>query len=80
MEWEDGAYSIKNRDHRKPPQYPIRNAVLHGPDDKPATKIAAGVILHDGADAIINRLDRHEHTDESESPGGAVAAQVGQID
>ena len=28
---------------------------LYGPDDKTTTKIAAGVILHDGAEAIIER-------------------------
>jgi hypothetical protein len=38
-----------------PPQYPIGTVALYGPDDKTTTKIAAGVILHDGADAIIKR-------------------------
>src|ERR1700694_1433334 len=28
---------------------------MYGPDDKTTTKIAAGVILHDGAEAIIKR-------------------------
>ncbi len=38
-----------------PPQYPIGTVALYGPDDKTTTKIAAGVILHDGAEAIIKR-------------------------
>jgi SEC-C motif len=41
--------------HRKPPQYPIGTVALYGPDDKTTTKIAAGVILHYGAKAIIER-------------------------
>jgi hypothetical protein len=28
---------------------------MYGPDDKTPTKIAAGVILHDGTEAIIRR-------------------------
>jgi hypothetical protein len=40
---------------RQPPQYPIGTVVLYGPDDKKTTKIAAGVILHVGAEAIIER-------------------------
>jgi hypothetical protein len=38
-----------------PPKYPIGTVALYGPDDKTTTKIAAGVILHDGAKAIIKR-------------------------
>jgi SEC-C motif len=41
--------------HRNPPQYPIGTVALYGPDDKTTTKIAAGVILHEGAEAIIKR-------------------------
>jgi hypothetical protein len=41
--------------HRKPPEYPIGTVAMYGPDDKTTTKIAAGVILHDGAEAIIKR-------------------------
>jgi hypothetical protein len=37
------------------PQYPLGTVALYGPDDKTTTKIAAGVILHDGAEAIIKR-------------------------
>ena len=40
---------------KPPPQYPIGTVALYGPDDKTTTKIAAGVILHDGAEAIIKR-------------------------
>jgi hypothetical protein len=46
---------MKHRKRKKPPQYPIGTVALYGPDDKMTTKIAAGVILHDGADAIIKR-------------------------
>jgi hypothetical protein len=40
---------------RRRPKYPIGTVALYGPDDKTTTKIAAGVILHDGAEAIIKR-------------------------
>ena len=36
-------------------QYPIGTVAMYGPDDKTTTKIAAGVILHDGAEAIMQR-------------------------
>jgi len=35
--------------------YTTGTVALYGPDDKTTTKIAAGVILHDGAGAIIKR-------------------------
>jgi hypothetical protein len=38
-----------------PPQYPIGTVAMYGPDDKTTTKIAAGVILHDGAEPILKR-------------------------
>src|SRR5262249_38702113 len=38
------------------PQYPIGTVALYGPDDKTTTKIAAGVILHDGAEPILVEL------------------------
>jgi hypothetical protein len=41
--------------HKKPPEYPIGTVALYGPDDKRTTKIAAGVIVRDGAEAIIMR-------------------------
>ena len=37
------------------PQYPIGTVALYGPDDKTTTKIAAGVILRDGAEPIMKR-------------------------
>jgi hypothetical protein len=40
---------------RQPPKYPIGTVAFYGPDDKTRTKIAAGVILHDSAEAIIKR-------------------------
>ena len=43
------------RKHRKPPEYPLGTVALYGPDDKRTTKIAAGVILNDGAEAIMER-------------------------
>jgi hypothetical protein len=48
---------MKHHKRKKPPppQYPIGTVALYGPDDKTTTKIAAGVILHDGAKAIIKR-------------------------
>jgi hypothetical protein len=44
--WESG---------RQQPQYPIGTVALYGPDDKTTTKIVAGVILRDGAEAILKR-------------------------
>src|ERR1700678_2719718 len=37
------------------PKFPIGTVALYGPDDKTTTKIAAGVILHDGAEPIMQR-------------------------
>jgi hypothetical protein len=48
-------YEMKHRRRQEPPQYPIGTVALYGPDDKTTTKIAAGVILQDGAEAIIKR-------------------------
>ncbi len=42
-------------ERQRPPQYPMGTVALYGPDDKTTTKIAAGVILHDGAKVIIQR-------------------------
>ena len=36
-------------------QFPIGTLALYGPDDKVTTKIAAGVIVAEGAEAIIER-------------------------
>ncbi len=40
---------------KKRPEYPIGTVALYGPDDKTTTKIAAAVILHDGAEPIMRR-------------------------
>ena len=37
------------------PQFPIGTVAMYGPDDKTTTKIAAGVILRDGAEPILKR-------------------------
>jgi hypothetical protein len=56
-EWQAAIeeYDMKHRKRKQPPQYPIGTVAMYGPDDKTTTKIAAGVILHDGAEAIIQR-------------------------
>lgn len=56
-EWQAALdeYDQKHRKRQKPPKYPIGTVAMYGPDDKVTTKIAAGVILHDGAEAIIER-------------------------
>jgi hypothetical protein len=40
---------------RQQPRYPIGTVAMYGPDDKTTTKIAAGVILRDGAEPILKR-------------------------
>ncbi|MDA1055708.1 MAG: hypothetical protein O3C40_35380 [Planctomycetota bacterium] len=40
---------------RQPPEFPIGTVVRYGPDDMTTTKIVAGVILEDDAEAIIER-------------------------
>lgn len=56
-EWQEAIaeYERKHRKPQEPPHYPIGTVALYGPDDKVTTKIAAGIILHDGAKAIIER-------------------------
>jgi hypothetical protein len=56
-EWQAAIeeYEAKHRKSKKSPQYPIGTVALYGPDDKTTTKIAAGVILQDGAEATIKR-------------------------
>jgi hypothetical protein len=53
-EW-DAAIEEYEMKHRKPPKYPLGTVALYGPDDKTTTKIAAGVILRDGAEPIMKR-------------------------
>jgi SEC-C motif len=52
-EWQAAIeeYEMRHRKSKKPPQYPIGTVALYGPDDKTTTKITAGVILHEGAEA-----------------------------
>jgi hypothetical protein len=47
----------RKADNRKgqQPQYPIGTVAMYGPDDKTTMKIAAGIILHDGAEPILKR-------------------------
>ena len=40
---------------RQQARYPVGTVAMYGPDDKTTTKIAAGVILRDGAGPIIKR-------------------------
>jgi hypothetical protein len=54
-EWDAAIEEYEMKRQKKPPQYPVGTVALYGPDDKTTTKIAAGVILHDGAEAIIQR-------------------------
>ncbi len=56
-EWEAAVeeYRAKHTNLQQPPQYPIGTVALYGPDDKTTTKIAAGVFLHEGAEAIMKR-------------------------
>ena len=44
---------MKHRKRTKPPKYPIGTVAMCGPDDETTTKIAAGVILNDGAEPIM---------------------------
>ena len=44
-----------SRKTREPVRYPIGTVAFYGPDDQTTTKIAAGVILHDGAEPVLRR-------------------------
>ena len=56
-EWQAALeeYAAKHRGKPPPPQYPLGTVAQYGPDDKTTTKIAAGVIRHDGAEPILKR-------------------------
>jgi hypothetical protein len=56
-EWQAAIeeYEARHRQPKGAPQYPIGTVAMYGPDDKTTTKMAAGVILHDGAEAIMKR-------------------------
>jgi len=49
----------------EPPEFPIGTIALYGPDDKTTTKIVAGVILEEDAEAIV---ERWVGTDVTENP------------
>ena len=40
---------------QRPTQYPIGTVAWYGPNDKTTTKIAAGVIMHENAEPIMQR-------------------------
>jgi SEC-C motif len=48
-------YPKDNHSRESGPKYPLGTVAMYGPDDKTTTKIAAGVFLHGGAEAIIKR-------------------------
>jgi len=56
-EWDAAVeeYESKHRRRKRTPKYPIGTVALYGPDDKTTTKLAAAVILHDGAEPIMKR-------------------------
>jgi hypothetical protein len=56
-EWDAAIeeYEMKHRKPQQPPQYPIGTVAMYGPDDQTTTKIAAAVILRDGAEPILER-------------------------
>jgi hypothetical protein len=55
-EWQAAIEEYEARHGPKgSPQYPLGTVALYGPDDKTTTKIAAGVILRDGAEPILKR-------------------------
>ena len=53
-EWDEAIAEYEAK-QEKPPEFPVGTMAFYGPDDKTTTKIAAGVFLHDGAEAIIER-------------------------
>ena len=55
-EW-NAAIEEYHAKHGQPeaPQFPIGTVAFYGPDDKTTTKVAAGVIPEEGAEAIIER-------------------------
>ena len=53
--YEGVADDLEPAPGRQPPRYPVGTVAFYGPDDKTTTKIAAGVILRDGAAPIVKR-------------------------
>ena len=65
-EWKAAIEEYKaGHGSRQPPEFPIGTVALYGPDDKMTTKIVAGVILDDDAEAIV---ERWVGTDVKENP------------
>lgn len=55
-EWQAAVEECEAKHGQKePPQYPLGTVAMYGPDDRTTTKIAAGVILQDGAEPILMR-------------------------
>jgi hypothetical protein len=55
-EWEAAIEEYRaSHGAQEPPEFPIGTVALYGPDDKTTTKIVAGVILEENAEAIIER-------------------------
>jgi len=58
-DFNDGDFNDDDLDDEnakgEPPQFPIGTVAYYGPDDKTTTKIVAGVIKEEGAEAIIKR-------------------------
>jgi hypothetical protein len=53
---EDHAAAISSvRPLKSPPKFPIGTVALYGPDDRITTKIVAGVVKREGAEAIVER-------------------------
>ena len=48
-------YRDKHDAWQKPPDYPIGTVALYGPDDTKVTKIVAGVLTSEDAEAIVKR-------------------------
>ena len=47
--------SFASGQQQSPPQYPMGTVATYGPNDTMTTKVAAGVILHEGAEPIMKR-------------------------
>ena len=53
--WLWGVQDFVEEEDEEPPQFPIGTIAYYGPNDKTTTKIVAGVIKEEGAEAIIKR-------------------------
>jgi len=58
----------------EPPEFPIGTIALYGPDDETTTKIVAGAILEENAEAII---ERWVGTDVTENP--KIRKEIGEF-